>query len=153
MTEIGQEIALELEHRYAAPRDRVFEAWTNPEVLKRWWAAAPSWETPLAEVDAREGGSYRLSMLTDTGDVHTVRGEYREISPPERLAYTWSWEEGPDAAMAGSESTLVVVEFLEDGDGTLVKLTHSGFASDEIRGMHAQGWEAVLANLERSVFS
>lgn len=149
----GQEIALELEHRYAAPRDRVFEAWTNPEVLKRWWAAAPSWETPLAEVDAREGGSYRLSMLTDTGDVHTVRGEYREISPPERLAYTWSWEEGPDAAMAGSESTLVVVEFLEDGDGTLVKLTHSGFASDEIRGMHAQGWEAVLANLERSVFS
>lgn len=153
MTEIGQEIALELEHRYAVPRERVFEAWTNPEVLKRWWAAAPSGETPLADVDAREGGSYRLSMRTDTGDVHTVRGEYREISPPERLAYTWSWEEGPDAAMAGSESTLVVVEFLEDGDGTLVKLTHSGFASDEIRGMHAQGWEAVLANLERNVFS
>lgn len=56
MTEIGQEIALELEHRYAAPREHVFEAWTNPEVLKRWWAAA-SWETPLAEIDAREGGS------------------------------------------------------------------------------------------------
>jgi uncharacterized protein YndB with AHSA1/START domain len=153
MTEIGQEIALELEHRYAAPRERVFEAWTNPEVLKRWWAAAPTWETPLAEVDAREGGGYRLSMRTDTGDVHTVRGEYREVSPPERLAYTWSWEEGPDAAMAGSESSLVVVEFLEDGDGTLVRLTHSGFSSDEIREMHTQGWQAVLANLERNVFS
>jgi len=55
--------------------------------------------------------------------------------------------------MAGSESTLVVVEFLEDGDGTLVRLTHSGFASEQIRDMHAQGWEAVLANLERNVFS
>ncbi|MBA3434350.1 MAG: SRPBCC domain-containing protein [Actinobacteria bacterium] len=153
MTEIGQEIALELEHRYAAPRERVFEAWMNPEVLKRWWAAAPTWETPLAEVDAREGGSYRLSMRTDEGDVHTVRGEYTEINPPERLAYTWSWEEGPEAAMAGSESTLVTVEFLEDGDGTLVKLTHSGFANEQIREMHAQGWEAVLANLERNVFS
>jgi uncharacterized protein YndB with AHSA1/START domain len=153
MTEIGQEITLELEHRYAAPRERVFEAWTNPEVLKRWWAAAPTWETPLAEVDAREGGGYRLSMRTDTGDVHTVRGEYTEVSPPERLAYTWSWEEGPDAAMAGSESTLVVVEFMEDGDSTLVKLTHSGFASDDIREMHVQGWRAVLANLERNVFS
>jgi uncharacterized protein YndB with AHSA1/START domain len=153
MTEIGQDIALELEHRYTAPREDVFEAWTNPEVLKRWWAAAPTWETPLAEVDAREGGSYRLSMRTDTGEVHTVRGEFKEVSPPERLAYTWSWEEGPEPAMAGSESSLVVVEFIVEGDGTLVKLTHSGFASDQIREMHAQGWQAVLANLERSVFS
>jgi uncharacterized protein YndB with AHSA1/START domain len=153
MTEIGQETtALQLEHRYAASRESVFDAWTNPEVLKRWWAAAPTWGTPLAEVDAREGGSYRLSMRTDEGEVHTVRGEYSEVSRPERLAYTWSWEEGPEPAMAGSESTLVVVEFLEDGDGTLVRLTHSGFANEQIRGMHVQGWEAVLANLERNVF-
>ena len=55
--------------------------------------------------------------------------------------------------MSGSESSLVVVELLEDGDGTLVKLTHSGFANEQIREMHDQGWEAVLANLERNVFS
>jgi uncharacterized protein YndB with AHSA1/START domain len=153
MTEIGQETALVLEHRYAASRERVFDAWINPEVLKRWWAAAPTWETPLAEVDAREGGGYRLSMRTDEGEVHTVGGTFTEITPPERLAYTWAWEEGPDAAMAGSERTQVVVEFLEDGDGTLVKLTHSGFSGDQIRDMHVQGWAAVLANLERAVFS
>ena len=153
MTEIGQEIALELEHRYAAPREQVFDAWINPAVLKRWWAAAPTWSTPLAEVDAREGGAYRLSMRTDEGDVHTVQGEFTEVSPPERLAYTWSWDEGPEAAMAGSERSLVVVEFLEDGEGTLVKLRHSGFASDQIRELHMQGWQAVLASLERAVFS
>ena len=82
-----------------------------------------------------------------------MSGAYKEITPSERLSYTWGWEEGPEPAMAGGESTLVVVEFLEDGDGTLVKLTHSGFASEQIREMHAQGWEAVLANLERAVFS
>ena len=153
MTEVGQELLLELSHRYAAPRADVFDAWTNPEVLRRWWAAAPGWDTPLAEVDAREGGSYRLSMRTDTGDVHTVAGEFTEIRPPERLAYTWAWEEGPDAAMTRSEHTLVIIDFIEDGAGTLVKLTHSGFANEEIRGMHSQGWEAVLANLERQVFS
>jgi len=153
MTEVGQELVLELSHRYAAPREDVFDAWTNPEVLKRWWAAAPTWETPLAEVAAREGGSCRLSMRTDAGEVHTVSGEFTEVRPPERLAYTWAWEEGPEAAMAGSERTLVTVDFDEDGDGTLVRLTHSGFADEEIRGMHVQGWEAVLANLERSVFS
>jgi len=107
-------------------------------VLRRWLAARPTWDTPVAEVDAREGGRYRLSMRTDEGEVHTVSGEYTEMSPPERLAYTWSWEEGPDAAMEGSERSLVVVEFLEDGDGTLVRLTHSGFATEEIREMHVR---------------
>jgi uncharacterized protein YndB with AHSA1/START domain len=153
MTEIGHELALELSHRFEAPREQVFDAWTNPEVLRRWWAAAPSWGTPLAEVDARPGGRYRLSMRTDEGELHTVGGEFKEVRPPERLAYTWGWEDGPDAVMAGSENTLVVVEFLEDGDGTLVKLTHSGFASEEIRAMHVHGWEAVLANLQRQVFA
>lgn len=152
MTEVGQDVALELSHRFAAPRGKVFEAWTNPEVLKRWWAAAPTWSTPLVEVDAREGGGYRLSMRTDEGEVHTVFGEYTEVRPPERLAYTWAWEEGPEPAMAGSEHTVVVVDFIEDGEGTIVRLTHSGFASDHVRGMHAHGWEAVLMNLEAQVF-
>lgn len=153
MTDVSQELVLELTHRYAARREDVFDAWVNPSVLKRWWAAQPTWQTPVADVDATEGGSYRLSMRTDTGDVHTVGGVFTEVRPPERLAYTWGWEEGPDAAMAGSEETLVTVDFLEDGAGTLVKLTHSGFANAEIKGMHIHGWEAVLANLERSVFA
>lgn len=152
MTETGQDVVLELEHRFAAPRERVFEAWTNPDVLKRWWRAGETWDTPLAEVDPREGGAYRLSMRTDEGEVHTVFGEYREVSPPERLAFTWTWEEGPGPAMIGSDNTLVVVEFHEEGEGTLVRLRHSGFADDEIKGLHVHGWEAVLANLERSVF-
>jgi uncharacterized protein YndB with AHSA1/START domain len=115
-------------------------------------ARGPGRETPLAEVDARKGGGYRLSMKTDVGEVHTVFGEYREISPPERIAYTWTWEEGPGPAMGGSDNTLVVVEFHEDGDGTLVKLTHSGFADEEIKGLQEHGWQGVLASLERNVF-
>lgn len=152
MTETGHEVALEVQHRFAAPREQVFDAWTNPDVLRRWWRAAEDWGTPLAEVDARQGGSYRLSMETGEGEIHTVFGEYREVSPPERLAFTWTWEEGPGPVMAGSENTLVVVEFEEDGDGTLVKLTHSGFASDELKGMHEHGWQGVLGSLERNVF-
>jgi uncharacterized protein YndB with AHSA1/START domain len=51
--------------------------------------------------------------------------------------------------MRGSEGSLVTVEFVEDGDATNVEITHSGFASEEIRDLHAHGWEACLANLER----
>jgi len=54
--------------------------------------------------------------------------------------------------MAGSDDTIVEIDFLEDGDGTLVKLTHSGFATAEVRDMHTHGWQGVLANLERRVF-
>jgi len=71
MTDVSQE--LELSHRYAALREDIFDAWINPAVLTRWSAAQPSWQTPVAEVDATEGGSYRLSTRTDTGDVTDSR--------------------------------------------------------------------------------
>src|SRR5215204_6352351 len=106
MTGTEQETMLRVSRRFDAPRERVFDAWTNPDVLRSWWAAGPDWKTPTAEVDARPGGSYRLSMEDPTGS-------------------------------------------LEDGTGTEVVLTHSGFASGEIRGEHEKGWTAVIENLGR----
>lgn len=75
MTEVTRSWGLQLEHRYAAHPEQVFPAWIDPDVLRRWWAAMPSSKTPLVDVDAREGGGYRLSMRTDEGDVHTASGE------------------------------------------------------------------------------
>ena len=148
-----QEVVLRLSRRFAASRERVFDAWTNPDVLRRWWAAQPDWDTPVADVDLREGGAYRLSMRdTGTGQMHTLVGEYREVRRPERLAYTWTWESNEEA-MRGSEGTLVVVDFNDDGDGTEVVVTHSGFAAPELRDMHEHGWNGCLDNLERRVLS
>jgi uncharacterized protein YndB with AHSA1/START domain len=142
---------LRLSHFFAAPRERVFAAWTDPRVLERWWTAAETWEQPQAEVDLRPGGRYRLSMLDrGSGAVETVAGEYKEVRRPERLAYTWTWEGDPEL-MRGSEATLVVVEFLERENGTEVVLTHRGFADNRIRDLHAGGWAACLASLERNV--
>jgi hypothetical protein len=55
--------------------------------------------------------------------------------------------------MKGAENTLVVIDFVEDGEGTIVNLTHTGFENEELRDMHTHGWQAVLANLEARVFS
>jgi uncharacterized protein YndB with AHSA1/START domain len=149
MTEQAQEIVLRMSRRFEAPRERVFEAWTSPAVLRDWWRAGPDWTTPEAEVDLRPGGSYRLAMRDpESGQTHTLVGEYRVIQPPERLVYTWTWESNP-AEMEGSAGSLVTVEFREDGSGTNVEITHTGFASEEIRELHVHGWEGVLANLER----
>jgi uncharacterized protein YndB with AHSA1/START domain len=147
-----QETMLRVSRRFAAPREKVFDAWTNPDVLRRWWAGSETMETAGAEVDAREGGRYRLSMRdTESDAVHTVVGEYTEVRRPERLVFTWSWEGDPGPPLA-NEETRVEVEFVEDGDGTEVVLTHTGFGSPESRGMHEHGWGAVLASLERNVF-
>lgn len=141
-------IGLRLEHTFEAPREEVFDAWTNPEVLRRWWAAGPDWDTPTAEVDLREGGHYRLSMRNpETDDVHTVGGQYREVRRPERLVYTWAWE-GPSSE---PNETVVTVEFHDREGTTEVVLMHEGFSSEESRGAHEHGWHAVLDNLRARV--
>jgi uncharacterized protein YndB with AHSA1/START domain len=137
---------LELSRRFAAPPERVFEAWTDPAVLRRWWAARPEWDSPAAKADARPGGRYRLSMIdTSTGETRTVAGEYTEVVRPRRLVYTWRWEGMPT-------ETRVSVDFHADGDGTRVELRQTGFPDAHDRDMHADGWRGCLDNLERRVF-
>jgi uncharacterized protein YndB with AHSA1/START domain len=139
---------LRLTRRFAAPRERVFAAWTDPELLRRWWAALEGWQTARAEVDLRPQGRYRLTMRDpEAGAEYTVSGEFVEVVPPARLAYTWTWE-GDAEIMRGSEGTLVTVEFAADGDGTEVVLTHTGFAGEHIRDLHGEGWTGCLANLK-----
>ena len=138
--------AVRVQRRFAAPRERVFDAWTDEGVLRDWWSAMPNMSPGTIDVDLREGGRYRMEMVADDGAVHTAVGEYREIRRPERVVYTWSWE-GNDAAMGDSADTLVEVDFARDGDGTLVTLTHSGFGTDEIAGLHEHGWNGTLAQL------
>jgi uncharacterized protein YndB with AHSA1/START domain len=142
--------AFKLERTFDASPQDVFDAWTNPEVLKRWWAAEPTWTSPGCDVDLRVGGSYVLRMQTDDGELHVVGGEYREVAPPHRLVYTWCWqgERGPHPGHV----SLVTVEFRRDGAKTTVVLEHSGLASEQSRERHGGGWHGSLDNLERRIF-
>jgi uncharacterized protein YndB with AHSA1/START domain len=141
MSETQQEIVLQLSRRYDAARERVFDAWTSPEVLKQWWFVQPTWHAEVADVDLRPGGRYRLGMKDpESGKSHIAIGEYTEVNRPDKIAFTWQWE-GQDAV------TLVEVEFVEDGDGTEVTLTHSGFASEESSESHSHGWNHLLDSL------
>ena len=137
---------LRVERTVQASPEAVFDAWTNPEVLRRWWATERSWATPVAEVDLREGGGYTLTMKPPAADPHTVRGTYRVIERPRRLVYTWAWEEAD--GRLGPEST-VTVEFIPDGARTRVVLVHEGLLSAESAGGHEHGWGGVLTSLQR----
>jgi uncharacterized protein YndB with AHSA1/START domain len=138
--------ALRIERTFNAPARAVFDAWTSAEVLRRWWPAGSDWETPVAEVDPRVGGGLRLVMRSPDGEEFGGSGEYIEITRPERLAFTWTWD-----GHEGHEGTqLVEVEFGELEDGTTsVVLTNRGLPDEESRRSHREGWDASFDNLDR----
>ncbi|HEX3391299.1 MAG TPA: SRPBCC domain-containing protein [Solirubrobacteraceae bacterium] len=144
------ETSLRIERSYDASPEEVFDAWTNPEVLRRWWAVHPDGSTPVAEVDLREGGRYRLSMEGPDAERHTVQGEYLEVDRPSRLVYSWRWE--LDAGGLGPAST-VTVEFCEQGERTNVVLEHAGLPDADSRDRHAEGWAACMDIFRERGFS
>lgn len=83
---------LRIKRTFAAPREKVWQAWTDPKALRRWFLPADDFSTSLVEVDLRLGGKYRIQMKSPDGEFHTVGGVYREILPPEKLVFTWAGE-------------------------------------------------------------
>lgn len=132
---------LQLRRTIPAPREKVFQAWTRPEALMRWCAPGDM-TTPFADVDLRVGGRFHIHMQGPDGTPHRATGTYREISPPEKLVFTWAWEEKPD-----EEETLVTLEFRERGRATDFVLTHERFPSEDVRDRHAIGWGGCLDKL------
>jgi uncharacterized protein YndB with AHSA1/START domain len=125
---------------FDAPRSLVFEAWTQPEHLARWWG--PQGFTTIAgEMDVRPGGAWFRVMRSPEGALYTKRGIYREIVAPERLVFTYV-NEAADGTL--DAETLVTVTFEEQGAGTRLTLHHTGFESVESRDAHQGGWTSCM---------
>ena len=133
--------SLEVKRTFSAPREKVFRAWTEPEVLKRWFGPSDEFSTPVANVDLRVGGAFRLQMRSPEGKTHTAVGIYREVQPPEKLVFTWSWEEND------LPETLLTLEFRDLGEETELVLTHELFPSAHDRDEHKKGWTGCLVHL------
>lgn len=121
------------EVRIGAPPHEVFPFFTDPDKMIVWKAIE-------AKLDPRPGGIFRINV---TGR-DTARGEYMEIDPPRRVVFTFGWESADSPEPPGS--TIVEITLVPDGDGTLVRLVHSG-VPDEIRAGSAGGWDHYLARL------
>ena len=137
---------LVIERTFRAPVQAVFDAWTNEEVLRRWFHANRDWETAEASVDVRVGGAVRLAMRNpEDGAVYGATGEYTEVDPPTRLAFTWSWDDG-------ATDTLIEVDFEPRGeDATHVRFTHSGLPDEATRVDHESGWGKCFDNLAEAL--
>jgi glutathione S-transferase len=130
-----------------APRQKVFDAFVKPDLFRQWMGPR-SFKVAALEMDPRAGGRYRVTMQPRIGEGATVVGTYKEITPPERIVFTWKWE---GEQMGALPETLVTVTFAErrgeQGVETEVALLHSGFPAPEARDAHNAGWQGCLNKL------
>lgn len=139
---------LVLERTFDAPRTLVFDAWTDPKHLARWWGPS-GFTNPRCEVDARPGGAIRIDMRGPDGTVYPMTGTFTEVVRPERLAFT--------AVAYDSEGNsvledLTTVTFEERGGRTTIRiearvLRVSGIGAEYVKGM-AEGWSQSVDRLE-----
>ncbi|MFI6808760.1 SRPBCC domain-containing protein [Streptomyces luteogriseus] len=121
----------------------VFRELTDPRELARWWGP-DGFTIPSVESDLRPGGAYRIAMRPPEGELFYLVGEFLQVEPPERLAYTFRWED-PDP----EDRETVVTLSLHDIDPARSELTleQGDFASERRRALHEEGWSQGLGKL------
>lgn len=124
---------------HATPQ-QLFDAWTQPEHLKRWWGPDPV-RCVAAEIDLRIGGLYRIANRFPDGNILWIQGEFEVIDPPHKLVYTWR----VDLQSAAWEC--VTVQFQPCGQETEVIVTHERVPNTVTRDRHQAGWNGCLDGL------
>jgi uncharacterized protein YndB with AHSA1/START domain len=143
------EFTLQIRRTFAAPREKVFAAWAQREQLEQWMCAdVPSHTVIHHQQDIRTGGRYKMEVRDAAkGETYWGQGVYREVTPPEKIVFTWSWTKSSSGGMQlhpDSPETQVTVEFFARGNSTEVVLRHAVFGSAKDRDEHNQGWNGCF---------
>jgi uncharacterized protein YndB with AHSA1/START domain len=138
-----------------ASRERLFDAWLNPEIRRQWWLTAHGEGPTVCEIDAQVGGRYRLHQIgggcespeQDENYEWIMEGEFLEIVPPERLVFTWNVNHVDEPVV----DQRVTVEFRAVPGGTEITITHEGILSAAMQAGTDAGWSKLLELLEHSM--
>jgi len=125
---------------FDAPREVVFAAWTDAAQAAHWWGPL-GFTTISCEMDVRPGGAYRACMRSPEGTRHCRRGVYREVVRPERLVFSFAWE---DADGNPGHEMMITVTFADVAGRTRLTLHQTGFETVAARDDHRRGWSSSL---------
>src|SRR5262249_47577984 len=146
------EMSLTVSRVIHAPRERVFDAWVQPELRRQWWLNNRGGPLVACQIDARVGGRYRMEERYDLPDDPTygpnylllLEGEFLEMDRPKRLVFTWNVNHKPPVV-----NHRVTVEFREVDGGTEVTITHVGRMDQKMREGTQGGWSELLGHMQR----
>ncbi len=134
------DLSLIIRRTIAATAERLFDAWTKPELLTQWWGPEQV-ECPTAEVDLQIGGQYRIANQLPNGNIIWISGEFEQIERPNKLVYSWFVDANPAAPER------VSVQFKPQDNGTEVIVVHQRIANKETQDKHRIGWQGCLTGL------
>lgn len=139
-------LKIELEHDFAVPVARLYQAWITTEDLKQWWK--PS-ENKLVKVDqqVQEGGDIRYGFEGQNGQTSLIiTGKYSEVKPDEKLVYSWNWDVSADGVSKSDHQ--LNISFLANGDQSKIKVEQDNFENEESVTPHKEGWVKALDALD-----
>jgi len=143
-----KEISLRLERSFAAPREKVFRLWTDPQAVAKWFLPPENahWTEPPT-FGARPGGRFSLRLIARDKS-YDLHGTFLEVRSPEKLVLNWRWD--TDSPLAGSPgNTQVAIEFSTHDEKTNTVLTQFGFQNDESRGEYERGWNRCFREMDK----
>ena len=141
-TATAEKPRLALVREFAAPPESVWQAWTEPEALKRWFGPDAG-AVSFAQADVRVGGRFHVVFKTLDGEQHDVSGAYREVVPNQKLVFTWAWISTPERI------SQVTLTFKSVGQRTELTLMHEEFFDMAARDGHERGWTGTMEKLAR----
>jgi uncharacterized protein YndB with AHSA1/START domain len=144
MAERTDGLMLELSRVFPGSRLRVFSLFGEQDQLAKWWGPE-GFAIPTLDFRPATGERYRIEMQPPEGEAFYLTGEFREVDPPRRLAYTFEWED-PDP---DDVETIVNLSFRELGGSTEVTLSQGPFKTEARRSLHHDGWTDSFDKIDR----
>lgn len=139
-----EEHAIDLRRVIPAPPDRVFQAWLQPEAVRRWMCPDPSVRITRLEWTPAVGDPYRIGMDVG-GDIVWFEGEFLTVDPPNRMAFTWI------SSRTDEQETVVTISLRPVAGGTELRLRHEALPDPAAALDHERGWDQILRRLEDHV--
>ena len=144
---------LVVEGYFAASPARVFEAWTDPNIVMKWFGQTPN-SLHSATIDLRPGGAWRFLKSQDADKSVGFEGQYLDVRPDEKLVFSWAHVvTHANGTRETTPTSRVEVTFTAKGKGTFVRLVHSAISNEPSRRGIGGGWEASFASLAAALES
>jgi uncharacterized protein YndB with AHSA1/START domain len=138
---------VKMERSLNAPADHVYKVLTDARHIPNWYGPSDDFKVTVHKWEPKVGGKYRVEFNAPDGETNIVVGEFKELVPGKKVAYTWTWEGRPVI------DTLVTIVLKPNGKKTDLTLTHEGFPSDDMADHHNQGWTGSMERLMRAVLA